>query len=172
MTSISKNSPSLCIPRAFKNITKKRVMDVIKECNFGMIERIDEISKVNENGETVKRFFVHFKYWFKGWDTERKRLMSGGSERLKIVYDEPWYWMVKASDPAAAYKPQESDGKHLKKKVFVTRDDVPKAVAVDAVVVESHTESNTSPKSSTPVSTDHLTLNIGVATPSAVAGSN
>ena len=116
MTSIQKNSPSLCIPRAFGNITKKRVMEVMKECKFGMVERIDEISKVNENGETVKRFFVHFKHWFKGWEAERKRLMSGDSERLKIVYDDPWYWMVKASDPAAAQKPRENGGKRPQKR--------------------------------------------------------
>ena len=116
MTSIQKNSPSLCIPRAFGNITKKRVMEVMKECKFGMVERIDEISKVNEKGETVKRFFVHFKHWFKGWDAERQRLMSGDSERLKIVYDDPWYWMVKASDPAAAHKPRENGGKRLQRR--------------------------------------------------------
>ena len=161
MTSISKNSPSLCIPRAFGNITKKRVMDVMKECKFGMVERIDEISKVNENGETVKRFFVHFKHWFKGWEAERKRLLSGDSERLKIVYDDPWYWMVKASDPAAAYKPP-------KKKVFVSRDEVPKAVAVDAAHTKSPTASPKEEKT-TPVSTDHLKLDIAAASPTAAA---
>ena len=173
MTSLAKNTPSLCIPRAFGNITKKRVMDVIKECQFGMVERIDEISKVNDNGETVKRFFVHFKHWFKGWDAERNRLMSGESERLKIVYDDPWYWMVKASDPAAAYKPRESGGKQPKKKVFVSRDEVPKAVAVDA-------EQNNTKKrdwdsipevsrDSTPVSTDHLKIDLAAASPTAAA---
>ena len=169
MTSIQKNFPSLCIPRAFGNITKKRVMDVMKECKFGMVDRIDEISKVNENGETVKRFFVHFKHWFKGWEAERKRLMSGNSERLKIVYDDPWYWMVKASDPAAAYKPIESVSKDTKKKVIVTRDEVPKAIAVDA----AHTSTTTvSPneENSTPVSTEHLKIDVAVATPTASVG--
>lgn len=175
MTSISKNSPSLCIPRAFGNITKKRVMDVMKECQFGMVDRIDEISKVNDNGETVKRFFVHFKHWFKGWDAERKRLMSGDSERLKIVYDDPWYWMVKASDPAAAYKPRESGGKHPKKKVFVSRDEVPKAVAVDAAQTKTNTKSPTDSipevsRDSTPVSTDHLKIDIAAASPTAAGG--
>ena len=126
-----------------------------------MVERIDEISKVNENGETVKRFFVHFKHWFKGWEAERKRLLSGDSERLKIVYDDPWYWMVKASDPAAAYKPP-------KKKVFVSRDEVPKAVAVDAAHTKSPTASPKEEKK-TPVSTDHLKLDIAAASPTAAA---
>ena len=164
MTSLTKNSPSLCIPRAFGNITKKRVMDVMKECQFGMVERIDEISKVNESGETVKRFFVHFKHWFKGWDAERKRLMSGDSERLKIVYDDPWYWMVKASDPAAAYKPREGGGKHPKKKVFVNRDEVPRAVEVDAA------KSGAKSPAKSPVSTDHLKINIHAETPTASGG--
>lgn len=173
MTSLAKNTPSLCIPRAFGNITKKRVMDVIKECQFGMVERIDEISKVNENGETVKRFFVHFKHWFKGWDAERNRLMSSESERLKIVYDDPWYWMVKASDPAAAYKPRESGGKQPKKKVFVSRDEVPKAVAVDAAVIKSPTDDIPEvSRDSSPVSTDHLKINIKVATPTGEAASS
>ena len=166
MTSIQKNSPSLCIPRAFGNITKKRVMDVIKECKFGMVERIDEISKVNEKGETVKRFFVHFKHWFKGWDAERKRLLSSDNERLKIVYDEPWYRMVKASDPAAAYKPREDSGKHAKKKVFVTRDEVPKAIAVDAAHTTT-TAVSPNEKNSTPVSTEQLKIDIALATPTA-----
>lgn len=169
MTSIQKNSPSLCIPRAFGNITKKRVIDVMKECKFGMVERIDEISKVNEKGETVKRFFVHFKYWYKGWEAERGRLMSGSSERLKIVYDDPWYWMVKASDPAAAYQPPKGGAKQPKKKVFVSRDEVPKAVALDAADTKTPPSSPEEEKTS-PVSTDHLKLDIAAASPTAAAG--
>ena len=144
-------------------------MEVMKECKFGMVERIDEISKVNEKGETVKRFFVHFKHWFKGWEAERKRLMSGDSERLKIVYDDPWYWMVKASDPAAAHKPRENGGKRPQKKVFVSRDEVPKAVAVDAAHTKTPPSSPQEEKT-TPVSTDHLKLDIAVASPTAAAG--
>ena len=164
MTTIAKNSPSLCIPRAFGNITKKRVMEVMKECKFGMVERIDEISKVNEKGETVKRFFIHFKYWHKGWDAERNRLLSGDSERLKIVYDDPWYWMVKASDPAAANKPRENGGKRPQKKVFVSRDEVPKAVALN--------DASSSPKDETksPVSTEHLKIDVAIASPTAGEG--
>lgn len=152
MTTIPKNSPSLCIPRAFGNITKKRVVDVMKECKFGVIDRIDEISKVNENGENVKRFFVHFKYWFKGWDAERARLLSGESERLKIVYDDPWYWMVKSSNPAAAFKPR--DNQSQKKKIFVARDQMPRAVEID---IENTTD--------TSVNSEQLRIEIDAETP-------
>ena len=166
MTSLPKNSPSLCIPRAFGNITKSRVMDVMKECKFGMVERIDEISRVNDNGDTIKRFFVHFKYWHHGWEAERKRLMSSDSERLKLVYDDPWYWMLKASDPANAYKPRAPA-----KKIFVERDEIPKAVAVDAAKSPDKSPAKSPAKSpepllpANPVSTSHLKIDIGAATP-------
>ena len=127
-TTMAKNQPSLCIPRAYGNIDRKRVMAVMKECDFGVVDRIDEISRKNDDGEVIKRFFVHFKQWNKGWESERKRLMSGDAERLKVVYDGPWYWLMKACDPKLAYTPKQKPPK----KVFVHRDQIPKAIAVDS----------------------------------------
>jgi hypothetical protein len=92
------STPSICIPRVFSNITKERVWNVFKELNLGHIERIDMVNKENDKGEKFKRVFVHLKYWNSSDESQetRKRLMDG--EKVKIVYDEPWFWLISKSN--------------------------------------------------------------------------
>jgi len=97
MSLIPANSPSLCIPRVFSNITKERVAFVIKSVNLGEIDHIDMVPKSSENGDKFQRVFIHLKQW--GTSSEavraRERVLSG--KEIKIVYDEPWFWKISAN---------------------------------------------------------------------------
>jgi hypothetical protein len=101
---------SICIPRAFDNITEARVAKVFEALNIFSIGRIDMVKRVNEKGEKFQRIFVHIKDWFKTADAlkARERLLAG--KELKIVYDDPWFWKVslntwapKPKAPVVAY---------------------------------------------------------------------
>jgi hypothetical protein len=101
---------SICIPRAFENITEARVAKVFEALNIFEIARIDMVKRVNEKGEKFQRIFVHIKDWFKTADAlkARERLLAG--KELKIVYDDPWFWKVslntwapKPKTPVVAY---------------------------------------------------------------------
>jgi len=97
MSLIPANSPSLCIPRVFSNITKERVAFVIKSVNLGEIEHIDMVPKSSENGDKFQRVFIHLKQWGTSGEAvrARERVLSG--KEIKIVYDDPWFWKISAN---------------------------------------------------------------------------
>ena len=123
MSSITTSQPSLCIPFAHGNISKKRVQNALDEVGFGKIKQIDEVSRVNEQtGKKTKRFFVHFKEWSEGWDELRERLMSDRTEFVEVVYDDPWFWKIRACDDkfAGGYtKDNNPSADKPKKKAFI-----------------------------------------------------
>lgn len=94
MSSASNNAMSICIPRAFENITEARVAKVFEALNIFEIGRIDMVKRVNEKGDKFQRIFVHIKKWFETADAlkAKDRLLAG--KELKIVYDDPWFWKV------------------------------------------------------------------------------
>jgi hypothetical protein len=97
-TILADNEPSICIPRVFANIDRKRIHNVFQSL-FGpdAISQIDMVKRTSENGEEYNRVFLHFNKWPKTLDAQkvRQKLLSG--EKVKVVYDEPWFWYMSAS---------------------------------------------------------------------------
>ena len=85
---------SICIPRAFANISEARVRKVFDALNIFVIDRVDMIQRKNEKGEPFQRIFVHIREWSETADAQKakERLLTG--KDLKIVYDDPWFWKV------------------------------------------------------------------------------
>jgi hypothetical protein len=85
---------SICIPRAFENISENRVRNVFDKLGIFTIDRVDVVLRKNEKGQPYKRFFVHIKDWANTNDAQKakERLLAG--KELKIVYDDPWFWKV------------------------------------------------------------------------------
>jgi len=123
MSSINVSSPSLMIPFAHSNISKKRVQSSLDDLGFGKIKQIDEVTRVNEKtGKKSKRFFIHFTAWESGWEELRNRLMSSEDEFVEVVYDEPWYWKIRACSEkfAGGYtKENNPSADKPKKKAFI-----------------------------------------------------
>lgn len=95
-------TPSICIPRVFANITKRDIREVFeqvlgREGSSPCIERIDLLSRTDQNGTPFGRVFIHLRFWPKTEEAQsiRNRLIAG--EQIKIVYDNPWYWKCGAS---------------------------------------------------------------------------
>ena len=109
---------SLFIPRVFPNITKERIIAIFRGLDFPVIERIDFLLKNGTNKKTgatqpYNCVYVHFY----GASGNHKRVIDDiwkliRGETLKIMYDEPWYWLVSLStaekppaDPHVAPRP-------------------------------------------------------------------
>jgi hypothetical protein len=88
---LPKNCPSLCIPRVFSNIGEARIRKIFEDISIGRIEKID-IIKGNKNN----RVFIHLT-WNNTPDAQfvRNQVMTG--KDVKIIYDEPWFWVVSAA---------------------------------------------------------------------------
>ena len=91
------NEPSLCIPRVFPNIGEQRIRAIFRELGLGEIDRVDIIKRTNDLGEEFKRVFIHFSQWADGFEDLRNRLSTEEGYQLKIVYDDPWFWLVSAN---------------------------------------------------------------------------
>jgi hypothetical protein len=89
--------PSICIPRAFSNISYKRVAKVFDLLELGTLDHIDMVERVDTNGKKFQRIFVHFTAWSSSPEASavRTRLLEG--KEVKIVYDDPWFWKLSAN---------------------------------------------------------------------------
>lgn len=83
---------SICIPRVFANIRWKRVKSVFEQLGLGEIDRVDLVSRTNDEGDNFQRCFVHFKSWADTQNAQavREELEKGGN--IKVIYDDPWFW--------------------------------------------------------------------------------
>ena len=106
-TTLPPREPSICIPRVFANISEGRVAAIFRELSFGEIERVDMVQIEREGEEPYQRIFVHFKNWAATEDAidVRARLLRG--DQVKVVYDDPWWWILSASRV-----PRPEDRKH------------------------------------------------------------
>jgi len=98
MSSISQSTPSICIPRVFDNIEWNYIKQVFEEL-FGKntIERVDVVRRVNDNGDTFKRVFVHFNTWSDAEWIQKIRHDLIDGKTINIVYNDPWFWKCSAS---------------------------------------------------------------------------
>ena len=105
-TESSKAGMSICIPRAFANITEARVRKVFDKLGIFSIARVDMVQRKNEKGDAYQRIFVHIQDWTETADAQkaRDRLLAG--KELKIVYDDPWFWKASLNTWAPKPKPE------------------------------------------------------------------
>ena len=97
--------PSICIPRVFQNISEARIRAIFNRLKFGEIEQIDIVEVAGKDGKPYNRVFIHFKEWWTSdkaqWsvldDNVRARYMLINGQQVKMVYDDPWFWLLSKS---------------------------------------------------------------------------
>lgn len=85
---------SLYIPHVFDNITKNRIVETFEKLRIGSINRIDFISKRSPTGN-FNAVYIHFSQWYDNSASRnfQERVLNQNME-ARIVYDEPWFWIV------------------------------------------------------------------------------
>ena len=86
---------SLYIPRVFANISRETISKVFLDQEIGSVKSVDFIPKMDSHGQYYNCAFVHFDYWFDNIIARnlQSKIRNIG-ELAKIVYDDPWYWVV------------------------------------------------------------------------------
>lgn len=118
---------SLYIPHVFSNFSKKMVAETFENLRIGNVKRVDFVHKRSSNGD-YNAAYIHFNYWCDNVAAcnFQERVLNPNKE-ARIVYDEPWYWIVlenkvakvKSSDRKqrinleALSKPQVQDEKKM-----------------------------------------------------------
>ena len=108
-------NPSICIPFVFPNITWQRVKGIFEEIGLGEVERVDMVrNKTAKNGKPCKRAFVHFTKWGTSADAIKCRTDILQGKQVKVVYDEPWFWLcAKSNVPRPERKQATPASKHV-----------------------------------------------------------
>ena len=102
---------SLYIPRVFLNITEEKIREVFERLELGEIERIDLVPRPYTSGTiSANMAFIYFKYWSQSVSAQNlaSRIMDPHRE-ARIVYDDPWYWILLPNRRPHLAKPTESD---------------------------------------------------------------
>lgn len=102
---------SLYIPRVFLNITEEKIREVFERLELGEIERIDLVPRPYTSGTiSANMAFIYFKYWSQSVSAQNlaSRIMDPHRE-ARIVYDDPWYWILLPNRRPHLAKPAESD---------------------------------------------------------------
>jgi len=102
---------SLYIPRVFLNITEEKIREVFETLELGEIERIDLVPRPYTSGTiSANMAFIYFKYWSQSVSAQNlaSRIMDPRRE-ARIVYDDPWYWILLPNRRPQLAKPTESD---------------------------------------------------------------
>ena len=102
---------SLYIPRVFLNITEEKIREVFERLELGEIERIDLVPRPYTSGTiSANMAFIYFKYWSQTVSAQNlaSRIMDPRRE-ARIVYDDPWYWILLPNRRPQLAKPTESE---------------------------------------------------------------
>lgn len=86
---------SIYIPRVYANLSTEFVADTFESLNLGVVDRVEAVPRPGD--KTTYMAFVYFA----SWNKENKaaahlaqRINTPGGPQARIVYDDPWYWIL------------------------------------------------------------------------------
>ena len=87
---------SICIPRVFNNIPNRKIIQTFENLDLGKVENIDVVYKISKNGTPFKMAFIHFSEWnyYNSAAINLKEKIENPNIDAKIVYDDPWHWIL------------------------------------------------------------------------------
>jgi hypothetical protein len=86
---------SVYIPHVFSNITEDRITRVFESLSLAKVKHIDFVAKMSKYGTVYNAAYIHFEYWYDTVTSQsfQERVRNPDKE-ARLVYDEPWYWIV------------------------------------------------------------------------------
>ena len=104
------HSLSLFVPYMFPNITQSRVAKIFILLHLGEVDHVDFVPKTDKNGKPYNAAYIHFHRWFEcsAAINFQERVLNPNKE-ARIVYDEPWFWIVLENTAVKTSKAQETE---------------------------------------------------------------
>ena len=86
---------SIYIPRIFTNISNSKIISTFENLELGKVQHMDIVYRTGIDGSTYKMAFIHFSYWSNSSAANNLRdKIEDPAIEAKIVYDDPWYWII------------------------------------------------------------------------------
>ena len=106
LSKLAPTEPSLVLPYVYSNVSSERIASAIEELEFGEIERIDRLEKINhKTGQPFDVVFVHFSAWNTSTAANGARQHLLNKRDAKIYYDDNWFWKARAYVPKVRTPP-------------------------------------------------------------------
>ena len=137
---LPKNIPSMCIPKVFPSISRRRIEDTFADLRIGILERVDIVSKTAKNGEKYNTVFVHLREWNvrDAYAREMREALMLENGSVNITYDRPYFWKVVANQAVHADRSRPAERPTIQINTPSVRCAMPSAAA--AVAVEKKTD--------------------------------
>ena len=94
----STDAITVFLPHVFANIKESRIRAIMYSLGWGFVQSVDIKPKKGTDGK-VNIVFVHFSSWSDGDDASKVRQMLDADEKVKVVYDKQWFWMISKHQP-------------------------------------------------------------------------
>jgi hypothetical protein len=89
------NQMSLYIPHVFPNFTEKYIIAVFSTMGIGNVDHVDLVAKLDKNGNPYNAAYIHFRKWYDGpVATNFQERVKDPNRDAKLMYDDPWFWIV------------------------------------------------------------------------------
>ena len=86
---------SLFIPRIFTNISKNTIRNLFEEYEFGKVNQIDFVERMDSIGKKYHNVFIHFEYWCDNIFVQHfQERVRDPNREARFVYNDPWYWTI------------------------------------------------------------------------------
>jgi hypothetical protein len=86
---------SLFIPRVFTNISKDTIRRLFEDYEFGGVNQIDFVERIDGSGKKYHNVFIHFEYWCENIVVQHfQERVRDPNREARFVYNDPWYWTV------------------------------------------------------------------------------
>jgi len=94
---------SIYIPRIFTNIPNSKIISTFENLELGKVQHMDIVYRTGIDGSTYKMAFIHFSYWSNSSAANNLRdKIEDPAIEAKMVYDDPWYWIILPNKSSAS----------------------------------------------------------------------
>lgn len=101
---------SLFVPYMFPNITQTRIAGIFSSLGLGAVHHVDFVPKTDKNGKKYNSAYIHFDSWCESSTVQNfQERVTNPEKEARVVYDEPWYWIVLENTAIKTPKPQETE---------------------------------------------------------------
>ena len=92
---IKMSNTSLFIPHVFANYTASDVAAVFEKLRIGSVSSVNLVQKTGKDKKVYSAAYIKFHYWYDNVAALnfQERVLNPEKE-ARLVYDEPWYWVV------------------------------------------------------------------------------
>lgn len=93
--SVFSQTPGIYIPVLFKNITAEDLTQIFTDLDVFTPKSISICEKTLTNGQPVNYAFIDVAEWHHTPDARRMRSKLLNDEPVKIIYNDPWFFLCK-----------------------------------------------------------------------------